>query len=250
MVRYVSDEIEFDDLVDLHAEVKTFKTIHSAKTLAAFCSQKQAKFNRTNQETESPNLSSTTTCTYAYTQYIDLWHENGINESKIGFECPEKYWNFITKRLTNPEPKDELPDEFSILNILSLLKRIRRKINEGQSNQKVIIGKGMIDIVKALRAQYDKEEAGNDGFAFVENPHPFIYYKFSIIIEDWKKELDLTENEYKKYLKKLFNAGKYELYRQIALYDAKDETLFDVKRLVYSILTVQRNGKYCINTSK
>ena len=34
------------------------------------------------------------------------------------------------------------------------------------------------------------------------------------------------------------------MYRQIALYDANDKTLFDVKRLVYSLLIVSRNNRY------
>jgi hypothetical protein len=42
----------------------------------------------------------------------------------------------------------------------------------------------------------------------------------------------------------IYGNGKLELYRQIALYNAEDLTLFDVKRLVYSLLIVCNRGKY------
>ena len=113
------------------------------------------------------------------------------------------------------------------------------------------------------------------GFSFVETPHPFIYHRFLRILEDWEPELvtywekenkKTTEedsrsrqiNGHKRVLRtpqvilrniyqELYRGGKYELYRQIALYDAKDQTLFDVKRLVYSLLIVRRNGQYSNN---
>lgn len=37
------------------------------------------------------------------------------------------------------------------------------------------------------------------------------------------------------------------MYRQLAFYQANDKTLFDVKRLIYSLLIVERKGRYSNN---
>ena len=110
-----------------------------------------------------------------------------------------------------------------------------------------------------------------NGFACVDRGiHPVIYYKFMIILEDWKPEfpkplidrlttklqdkfnIDKLRKKYESpvdgyfrwFMDELYEKGKYELYRQISLYNAEDETLFDVKKLVYSLLIVRRNGHY------
>lgn len=49
---------------------------------------------------------------------------------------------------------------------------------------------------------------------------------------------------------KLYDDAKYEMYRQIALYNAADSSLFDVKRLIYSLLIVKQNDKYSNNLIK
>ncbi len=49
---------------------------------------------------------------------------------------------------------------------------------------------------------------------------------------------------------KLYDDAKYEMYRQTALYNAADSSLFDVKRLIYSLLIVKLNGKYSNNLIK
>jgi hypothetical protein len=45
----------------------------------------------------------------------------------------------------------------------------------------------------------------------VENPHPFIFFKILIMLEEWKEELNLEKTEYDKFLDTLYSEGKYEL---------------------------------------
>lgn len=42
----------------------------------------------------------------------------------------------------------------------------------------------------------------------------------------------------------IYETAKYELYRQVAFHESKEETLFDVKRLIYSLLIVSWKNRY------
>ena len=94
-----------------------------------------------------------------------------------------------------------------------------------------------------------------------ESPYPFIYYKFLRILEDWKKEVNEykewmehlhtkslnAEKAFKQFSDQIYESGNHELYRQLAFYQANDKTLFEVKRLIYSLLIVERKGRYSNN---
>ena len=64
--------------------------------------------------------------------------------------------------------------------------------------------------------------------------------------------LDLSEknqnNSYKQYFfNKIYLYAKYELYRQMALKLSGDTTLYDVKRLIYSLLIVYIDNRFSNN---
>nr|MBC8522001.1 hypothetical protein [Methanomicrobia archaeon] len=136
----------------------------------------------------------------------------------------------------------------------------------------------VIKIIRMLCKQFFK----NNFSSFGERPHPFIYYKFMHIIQDWTPEIfndikdyknewtsqkeeewelnyfvDVVEKEGSKAIfdcffseAKIYDDAKYEMYRQIALHNAADLSLFDVKRLIYSLLLVKMNDKYSNNLIK
>ena len=119
----------------------------------------------------------------------------------------------------------------------------------------------------------------------IDNSHPYVLYKFLQLMELWINFIDdaidevvknpnnnssseyakimhLNEfeisnlniihkeakNKYKKYFfNKIYLHAKYELYRQMALKLSGDMALFDVKRLIYSLLIVYVDDKFSNN---
>jgi len=265
---------EFDALVELYTEIKSFKLNNSAEILENFRSKREPKFKLTDVETNRLNLSSTTVCTYALTQYFELWDENKKSEYKDEFHALNEYYDFVIEGLKRTETSEiELLDEFSIFNILSLLKKIQNEIKNKDPEED---DEGIMQIIRELCKQFIKNE-----FAFVENSHPFIYYKFLVMVEDWAQEISKDikekEDEWKKgkdedkgelnsfvkeikdkdskeifnyFFDRIYDNAKYEMYRQIALYYANDNTLFDVKRLIYSLLIVDKKDRYSNNLIK
>jgi len=55
------------------------------------------------------------------------------------------------------------------------------------------------------------------------------------------------DNDFKKVVDEIYERGKYEMYRQLALLYSTDRSLFDVKRLIYSLLIVSTDGRYSNN---
>ena len=97
-------EREFDTLVKLYTEVKSFKIDNSAKILKKFHSEiQQPKFKLTAEEKEGKssrlNLSSTTVCVYTLSQYQELWKDSGKEQHAVSkFELLE-YYNFVINAL-------------------------------------------------------------------------------------------------------------------------------------------------------
>lgn len=283
-------ESEFDALVKLYSEIKSFKIEKSAEILRNFHSKNQAKFKLTAEEKEVKeeelprlNLSSTTVCAYALSQYLELWKENGKPQYIDPNLNLRNYYEFVTgglneylKEHSNKISKLEAPDEFSLLNMLPLLNKIQEEIKK-ENNDSKEDNKVVIEIIRLLCEQFIINR-----FSYGEKPHPFIYYKFLRIIDDWTQEIfdDIKEHgdkwtipnkeEWNGFVKevkaekkgskaifdyffseaKIYDDAKYEMYRQIALYNAADFSIFDVKRLIYSLLIVKQNDKYSNNLIK
>ena len=281
-------ESEFDALVNLHTEIKSFKIEKSVEILRNFHSENQPKFKLTAEEEEKEecprlNLSSTAVCAYTRSQYLELWKENGKPQYLVHHFNSQDYYNFVIDGLNSYLNKQsgeisklEAPDEFSLLNILPLLKKIQEEI-EKENNDSKDDNKVVIEIIRLLCEQFIINR-----FSYGEKPHPFIYYKFLRIIDDWRQEIfyDIKEhgdkwiipnkegwNGFVKKVEaekkgskaifdyffseaKIYDDAKYEMYRQIALYNAADFSIFDVKRLIYSLLIVKQNDKYSNNLIK
>lgn len=282
-------ESEFDALVNLHTEIKSFKIEKSVEILRNFHSENLPKFKLTAEEKEEKeelprlNLSSTTVCAYARSQYLELWKENGNPKYIVHRFNSQDYYRFVIDGLNNYLNKQsseisklESPDEFSLLNMLPLLKKIQEEI-EKENNDSKEDNKVVIEIIRLLCEQFIINR-----FSYGEKPHPFIYYKFLRIIHDWRQEIfdDIKEHgdewtilnkeEWNGFVKKveagekdskaifdyffseakIYDDAKYEMYRQIALYNAADFSIFDVKRLIYSLLIVKQNEKYSNNLIK
>ena len=286
--RMDEQESEFGALIKLHSEIKTFKVDNSKEILKKFQSIKKNKFKLTAEEEEGNprlNLSSTTVCAYALSQYFELWKEAGRDyKSKSEFGNLEEYYSFIIEGLKkylhgklDDRYKLEAPDEFSLLNMLSLLKKIQENIKENfEKTQKIAEYcqkeySGWNDTsTKPESSKKDKYDFSSDNevvceiirllikqfkenrFSYGEKPHPFIYYKFLRIIDDWKNELVTCDEDFDFFFTKakIYDDAKYEMYRQIALYNAEDFSLFDVKRLIYSLLIVKLKDKYSNNLIK
>ena len=298
----VDGEERFDNLIKLHKEIKNFKKNESAGILSKF-HVKNFKVHRGTDEStyckfqlnvmvegEEPelqlNLSSTTVCTYVLSQYSDIWSDKKSNEK---FEDMNKYCEFIfyaLKKCVSDDDKDvpdktkiadsevelEPIDEFSLLNVLSLLKKIIPKSESGTA----IIDEINLNIINKIIRTLCKQFIIKEIPIFREGgeKHPFVFYKFLCMILDWNKEIreDVgadrdawltcdTEkensklNEFVKWVEtrgsvfeyffdNIYNDAKYEIYRQLSLYHASDSSLFDVKRLIYGLLIVKLEDRY------
>lgn len=264
----MEDQAKFDRMTRLHDDIKNFKIKVSKDILENFHERKDddVKFrlslkNPNTYGSERLNLSSTATCAYALSQYIDLWKENDINYKDTFGEVSD-YYKYIIKGLASfldkgsvvhQNPSLESTDEFSLLNILSLLKKIYSPelIVKDYDSKEIII-----NIINKLCEKYNENE-----LSFNDNTHPFIYYKFLQIISSWKDEILeqpetqkisewKNEDDIQKIFEEIYKKGKYEMYRQIALYESQDRSLFDAKRLIYSLLIVSNNNKYSNNLIK
>jgi len=161
----------------------------------------------------------------------------------------------------------------SLNNFHSYFKKKEEDINTACKEEKLILEKMLIDIVCEFEDIFDSNP---------EIMHPYISYKFLVFLYKWEKHihdaiervklsnnykdfdetkknklmalcsLDLSEknqnNSYKKYFfNKIYLYAKYELYRQMALKLSGDTTLYDVKRLIYSLLIVYIDNRFSNN---
>jgi len=238
--------VQFDALMDLHEEIKIFMKNNSIGILNNFL-QEEGRFgpksSKTQNKSQSLNISSNAVCTLAFAKYMQFWDENNLDYKKFG-EI-ENYYEYILNSLKSfSEPpknhqKDLLqtPDEFTILNLLSMAKKFSFKDNAV-----------IVNILNKLCNLYLKTM-----FIYSDNTHPYIHYTFLNIIYDWKEELEKCiwdESKFKEVVDKIYRDGKYEMYRQLALIHSKDRSLFDVKRLIYSLLIVSMNNRYSNNFIK
>ena len=306
----VDDEKRFDDLVKLHKEIKKFKKDESASILLNFhvgdfkvqCGDDTPKPYQKVQLNKlvgrdyelQLNLSSTAVCAYVLSQYSDIWDDE---KSKGRLGKITKYYEFIIDGLekctsdvtcialpdnckkpsTDSETELEPIDEFSLLNILALLKNIK------DANGEELIDDGkrgiILEIIRILCKQFVMNEI--PGLSAGKEKHPFIFYKFLLMVRDWNDDIckdiakdikdgnkwsDANTEEDKLKLKnfvdcvkkcgmeceivfncffdEIYNDAKYELYRQLSLHQASDSPLFDVKRLIYALLIVKMNDRY------
>jgi hypothetical protein len=200
---------------------------------------------------------------------------------------------FVTKEVPPPKKANRRgkENEWEIGNgDAFIVTKEDEKLNIYKNKEFIDLAKGndiVIKIIRLLCMQFIRNR-----FSYGERPHPFIYYKFLLIIRDWASEIldnvqehkdkwtdknedwnkfveeiekmkkikEMNEEEKKEACKKIFDYffskakiyddAKYEMYRQMALHNAADTSLFDVKRLIYSLLTVKLNDKYSNNLIK
>lgn len=259
---------EFDKLLQLHEDVKDFKLKTSKCILMNyhyFNPREGPKFKLTYDEYPPyarANVSATTICACAISQYIDLWIENDISIENC-FKPLKNYYKYIIDRLsvyldktldTDRDSSNEFhhlntsTDEFVILNILSHLKMILNKIRIDEKNNDWSYGtEKILDIIDLLYEEYCRD---NKKLKYKDDTHPFIYYAFKTILLDWKKELlcrknsNISLNDFNRIIDEIYDKGKYEMYRQMALYKSNDRSLFDAKRLIYSLLIVTIGNRY------
>jgi hypothetical protein len=250
---------DFDSLLKMHDDVKFMKIKNSASILNYFASadsnEENAKFvlkhDMDDEKYNWPrrNISSTTVCTYALSQYIKIWESNGSWKKKKGkskkylvgdiefFDINSYYnyiigqlWKFFAKSKDEAAPKDmgdiDIPDEFTLLNTLSWLKLISKECKNLEANDEPVIKHILTQLKpyeqKLLELHY----------------HPFYAYTYLYILRQW------NEDDFNRIFEEFYEKGKYELYRQMALYRANDHSLFDTKRLIYSLLIVTMKNRY------
>ncbi len=239
---------------------------------------KRMKFKLTKDQGDESRLalSASAICSSAISYYTDLWNENEkdktILEKRLG---PIRgYYMYIIDGLgtfleESDKNKFESTDEFSLLNIMSLIKGfILDQIRLSDEDKKWEYRRDVVlKIIDKLCLVYDKNK-----FQFQDNTHPFIHYTFLRILKHWRDEIlaqeykeiywkdsklfpdkDNPRNHFDKWtnpkcldavIKEIYTIGKYEMYRQLALRNAEDRSLFDVKRLIYSLLIVTLENKY------
>ena len=340
----VDEEERFDDLIKLYKDIKKFKEDESADILSNFhvkdfkvrCGNDPPKPYQKFQLNKlvdrdyelQLNLSSTAVCAYVLSQYSDIWDDE---KSKGRLGKITKYYEFIIDGLekctsdmtcialpdnckkpsTDPETELEPIDEFSLLNILSLLKNIKDEnaieIDDEEDILKFLDGlegisspvyppwgmrfsgfwdkvddkkrgivqrKIILGIIRILCKQFVIKEI--PGLGESKEKHPFIFYKFLLMARDWNDDIyndiikddekwkDINTGEEDKlenfvngvkgrgdvfeyFFDEIYYDTKYELYRQLSLYQASDFSLFDVKRLIYALLVVKLNDRHSNN---
>jgi hypothetical protein len=247
------DPLNLDELIKSYHEVKDFKFNYSLEILERFHGEieynekKYPKFNLVENQGEGHfNLSSTAVCVNAMSQYHRFWKQNKklpiakrvrVEEERIKFE---DYNAYIVDMLDSCAIDEKNIDIFSILNILSFLKIIDKGI--APNKQSFYNQKNKICVDKIIARIIDNY--GKHGFKQWDNAHPFLYYKFLNILLDW----DVVK--FNEYFESFYHKAKYEMYRQITLHAADDMSLFDAKRLIYSLLTVTLKNKYSNNLIK
>jgi ABC-type oligopeptide transport system ATPase subunit len=169
--------------------------------------------------------------------------------------------------------------EYSLLNILCLLKYVRDKIEKEDAKElkkleKIVINDKehniIFEILKILCDRFTTKEILN--LRSGKEKHPFIFYKFLLIVGEWdeficknindsgnkwivtdkekiesKNFVDYVEeggSAFKYFFDEIYTDAKYEIYRQLSLRQASDSSLFDVKRLIYGLLIVKLNDRY------
>ena len=296
----VGDEERFDDLIKLHKDVKKFKKEESAKNLSNFyveefkmvCGGGKPKTYQKFQLNKlvgkdyelQLNLSSTTVGTYVLSQYSDIWDDkkqfgditkcyefiiDSLEQCTHGDECvalPNDYRSQSSNSGTKLEPIDE----FSLLNILSLLKNVKDENGKELCDDKK--RKIILEIVRILCKQFVTKEI--PGLRAGKEKHPFIFYKFLLMVRDWNDDIyeDINnddnnwkdaeseaklgkfvdaikkrKNVFEYFFDEIYPDTKYELYRQLSLHQASDSSLFDVKRLIYALLIVKLGDRYSNN---
>lgn len=115
--------------------------------------------------------------------------------------------------------------------------------------------KTILELIYRICVQYNENK-----LMFQDNTHPFIYYRFLQMLFNWREKIlnhekyDFEDRQYyqrwtnqnyfNNILDEIYLMGKYEMYRQISLYKSNDKSLFDAKRLIYSLLIVSKNDRY------
>lgn len=249
---------ELDSWIDTHDSIKSFIINKSTQILNNFKDKNHSgRFNLLIDPESTPDsdLSSTTVCTYTLTRLVKIWDDN--KKSTHEFGNIKAYYNFVIKTLFLSKSLDE----FSILNVLSLLKDIQTEINIDKDNISKDEHKQISEIVKRLCDHYNPDkDIDKDRIPFSKKRHhPIIYYKLVNIL-DWAKEINYTDQDndtIRKFKNKIemtcdmiYESAKNELYQQISFYSSNDRTLFDVKRLIYSLLIVKNNEKFSHNLIK
>src|SRR5665648_184625 len=134
-------KIYLELLYRLHDEIKDFKA-EQAGTILENYKGELGKFNRTcSPPSPRKNLSSTAICTYTIAQYSNLWDvtENCTFGFGKAFDSISNYWNHILSVLGDKGIKYmdiEAPDEFTILNVISLLNKIQEKMPQSSDCSK------------------------------------------------------------------------------------------------------------------
>jgi hypothetical protein len=265
----MDNEDQFDELIERYKLTTEFRLNHSGDILSHF-EKDDKSFGLTLSEKSEKKfkLSSTAICNRALNQYKSLWSESekyycieetnekcikNKNKNKIILDKYEErikklygaiFQEFLSR--TN-STQFEPPDEFTTLSLLSSVEP-----KQIEANIKTVAAKVVIALCKAF--------LDNKFIYSTELPHPYIYYKLSLIVENWYEEIGETiEHEYTKLLENnlqfskcetfekyllenVYIDAKYELYRQLALYSADDKSKFDVKRLIYSLLIISQTA--------
>lgn len=297
----ISLENEFNELNENYKSLNAFmKSLNGILYYYWDCNSDRFRYTIHEKDPRS-NISTTAVCNYALCRYSGYWQENEL-------DIIISSYNYILSRLIAltalMSKEDELIDEFTILNILPLIKKIEIFLPEYNINKSIIRNK-IIFIIKKLIIEFIdnqlcKLDSKNDEkiqrIEFHSKmdtmPHPFIYLRLLEIIDLWGEEIyenilsnkedwiqdncscsrsliyllgkmsvfreEISDKQKKDGLRVLkdyffdiiYNKAKFQLHRQISLYESGDKTNFDVKKLIYSLLIVTKSNRYTNNLVK
>ena len=282
---------ELHEKIEHYRITKQYKKNMCQRILLNYCNFKKKRFEldpipskkknivskNKNTHPKDTHLSCSAITTFTLARYFDfIWNKNhednsvksnkksGRNKDEIRIRDVElyDYYNYVIKTFlkvaSSSNNKYHPLDQFSFMNILSVIKEIQDVLKE-KTQKKYIKNEIKIDndkiILLVIKLCDYFAKKGNQELQ--DKTHPYFCYIFLKIMNKWdseireyaKKVVGKDKNKLMKYnfeyfFNLLYIPAKYEMYREISLSHSGDKALFDVKRLIFSLLIVCMNDRF------
>lgn len=252
LLGFVKREQDFDKIIDSQTCGKLFKFVIRGVTHRLYeksCENSQC----TNEPTIQPSLvSQINTLNRIHSFYERYICSNSILANDKSIELEIAHLNTLLLHITLTF-KEIIKNKIDTLHPYIMYKYL--KLTEKWGGKILGILKCSHDILKSEKEGSDNLVWGNNGCKIININHlKNGYWNLSVrqtkhlLSETCKNLLDNTYEEKNKIFSYFFGNvylhAKYELYRQLSLNMAKDMTLYDVKRLIYSLLVVSMEDRF------
>lgn len=265
-IRYMSST--FDDLIAVQDHIRENRRKYR-DILSNFYDIDHHRFRiRIDEYDDRVNLSSTAICGFTISEIQKKTKDESLilrigKDISLERELIQIY-NFLIIKIIdlNKKPiklgqtETISLDEFTLLNATFLIKKLKKNILDLGYNSEDDLKNDLklIPIIKTLAETFGKnqlckplepnvEVTNKDPelFNFEVSPHPYIYFKFLQVVNEWSDDLKnngVIEKDIEYIHQVVYYKAKYEFHRQMTLKSINDENEFDPQRLIYSLLII------------